>query len=82
MLIKHHEHVRKEYRKQNSYLKTYTPNHLYDYDWLVDNVKQLEKFMPGYVIDYGIKEIINWLKKNKNIKFNKLGNYKLNVIDK
>ena len=56
MLIKHHEHGRKVCRKQNSYLKTYTPNHLDDYDWLVDNVKQLEKFMPGYVIDYGIKD--------------------------
>ena len=46
-----------KYIVNKTHLKTYTPNpHLYDYDWLVDNVKQLEKFMPGYVIDYGIKD--------------------------
>ena len=34
-----------KYTLNKPYLKTYTIN-LYDYDWLVDNVKQLEKFMP------------------------------------
>ena len=36
-------------------------------------------FKIKYSIDYGINEIIDWLKKNKKIKFNKLGNYKINV---
>lgn len=36
-------------------------------------------FKPKYSIDYGIKEIINWLKKNKKKKFSNLGNYKINV---
>ena len=36
-------------------------------------------FKIKYSIDYGIKEIIDWLKKNKKTKFSKLGNYKINV---
>lgn len=53
-------------------------------NYRVDFTKVNKKlgFKAKYSIDYGIKEIIYWLKKNKNIKFNKLGNYTINVIDK
>lgn len=53
-------------------------------NYRVDFTKVNKKlgFKTKYSIDYGIKEIINWLKKNKKTKFTKLGNYNLNVIDK
>jgi nucleoside-diphosphate-sugar epimerase len=35
-------------------------------------------FKTLYSVDYGIKEIIGWLSKNKNKKFNKMGNYIIN----
>ena len=56
MLLVKQNKDRKVYKTSNSYLKTYTPNQRYDYDWLVETVKVIEKFMPGYVIDYGIKD--------------------------
>ena len=45
------------------------------------NFSKLSKklnFKTLYSVDYGIKEIIGWLSKNKNKKFNKMGNYIIN----
>lgn len=42
-----------------------------------DKLKNKLKFNIKYNINDGIKEIINFLKKNKNINYKKMGNYKI-----
>ena len=71
-----------KYKKQKKKIEDFNVQSIWDSKSLgISDFKKLG-FKAKYSIDYGIKEIINWLKKNKNIKFNKLGNYSLNVIDK
>ena len=40
-------------------------------------LKKKLNFNIKYSVDFGIQEIIQWLKKNKKLNFNKLGNYNL-----
>jgi nucleoside-diphosphate-sugar epimerase len=40
-------------------------------------LKKKLNFNIKYSVDFGIKEIIQWLKKNKKLNFNKFGNYNL-----
>ena len=49
-----------------------------DYNVSFEKVKKVLNFKTRYSVDDGIKEIIKFLKKNKKLKVNKLGNYKVN----
>ena len=53
-----------------------------DYNVSFEKVKKVLNFKTKYSINYGINQILNYLKKNKKINAKKLGNYSINYNDK
>ena len=66
-----------KYRKSNKirYLEKGKDRRNYRVDFSKLNNKL--NFKTKFSVDYGIKEIIRWLKNNKNKKLNTLGNYRI-----
>jgi nucleoside-diphosphate-sugar epimerase len=53
-----------------------------DYNVSFEKVKKVLNFKTKYSINYGINQIIDYLKKNKKIKTKNFGNYLINYNDK
>ena len=53
-----------------------------DYNVSFEKVKKVLNFKTKYSINYGINQILDYLKKNKKIKTKNFGNYSINYNDK
>ena len=69
--------VKKYIKKDVEIIFTRKSNDKRNYKVDFSKIRKQLKFKTKYDVDYGIKEILKYIRKNKQNKFNKMGNYKI-----
>ena len=69
--------VKKYIKKDVEIIFTRKSNDKRNYKVDFSKIRKQLKFETKYDVDYGIKEILKYIRKNKQNKFNKMGNYKI-----